>query len=107
MRKFFKNRRKLCITLAIMTLMVLMLSVSVSATGGSSTDSTFIPDAIDAIVDTITGFADGASNAVITVFENVFMDADGGISNFALYSLFFLGFGIIAGLIGSVIKKIG
>ena len=107
MRKFFKNRRKLCLTLAIMSIMTLMFVVSVSASSGTPTGDTFIPDAIEAVVDTITGFAQGAADAVVTVFNSIFLNAEGGISNFALYSLFFLGFGIIAGLIGSVIKKVG
>ena len=63
---------------------------------------------IETIGDAILGFAEKSSNAIVTVFDNIFLNESGtGMSNFAMYSIVFLGIGIISGLIGGVIRKLG
>lgn len=67
------------------------------------------------IVTTITtamgGFASGAGDTIVNVFDAIFIKAGEGttqqITNFGIYSLVFVGIGVVTGVIGSIVAKVG
>lgn len=66
------------------------------------------------IVTTITtamgSFASGSAGVIIDVFDKVFVNGTGDsatITNFGTYSLVFLGIGVVTGVIGSIVAKVG
>ena len=66
------------------------------------------------IVTTITtsmgSFASGAGDTIVNVFDAVFIKSGEGaeqITNFGIYSLVFVGIGVVTGVIGSIVAKVG
>lgn len=66
---------------------------------------------INILVTSMGSFASGAGDTIVNVFDAVFIKAgEAGadqITNFGTYALVFLGVGIVTGVIGSVVAKVG
>lgn len=64
---------------------------------------------VSTIVSSMTSFATGAAGLIVDVFDKIFVSAGetAGITNFGTYALVFLGIGIVTGIIGAVVAKVG
>ena len=65
---------------------------------------------VNTIVTSMTSFANGVGTVIVDVFDDIFISgtgADATLTNFGTYSLVFLGIGIVTGVIGAVVAKVG
>lgn len=65
---------------------------------------------VSTIVTSMTSFATGTADVIVNVFDKIFITGTGdtaAITNFGTYSLVFLGIGVVTGVIGSIVAKVG
>ncbi len=60
---------------------------------------------VQTIVDAFSGLLSGGADAIVTLFNTVFMNEAGGISNFGIWSLAFIGVGAAFGIIRLLKRK--
>ena len=61
---------------------------------------------VSTITDAFTGFVTGIGKGVVTLFQNLFTNANGSISTFAIVSLSMTGLGIATGVFYALMRKI-
>lgn len=62
---------------------------------------------VGTITDSFTSFVTGIGRGITTLFQNLFTNADGNISTFAIVSLSMVGLGIASGIVYAILRKIG
>lgn len=62
---------------------------------------------VNTVVEAFTGLAEGIASTVQTVFEQLFITENGGISNLAIWGLVFVGVGAAFGLVKMFTNKLG
>lgn len=65
---------------------------------------------VSTVVTSMTSFAEGVGKIIVNVFDDIFVTGTGSeqaLTNFGTYALVFLGIGIVTGVIGAVVAKVG
>lgn len=63
---------------------------------------------VSTVIDALGEFLTGVGGNIVEVFNKIVVDpTTGGLTNFAVWSLVFLGVGLATGVIGSIIRKVG
>ncbi len=61
---------------------------------------------VTTITDAFTGLLSGAADAVVGLFETLFVGAEGGISTFGIWTLAFIGVGAAMGIVKAIRGKV-
>lgn len=65
---------------------------------------------VTTITSAMSSFASGAASIIVDVFDAIFITGSGesaALTNFGTYSLVFLGIGVVTGVIGAIVAKVG
>ena len=65
---------------------------------------------VTTITSAMSSFASGAAGIIVDVFDAIFINGTGDsatITNFGTYALVFLGIGVVTGVIGAIVAKVG
>ena len=62
---------------------------------------------VTTVVDAIKSFLTGVGNSIVDLFDGIVVAENGGLTNFAIWALVFLGVGLASGVIAAVLRKVG
>lgn len=62
---------------------------------------------VTTVVDAIKSFLSGVGDSIVSLFDGIVINSNGGLTNFATWALVFLGVGLASGVIASVLRKVG
>lgn len=81
--------------------------MSAFADEGASGTATLGGSIVTAVVDAIQAFLAGVGNSIVDLFDGIVVAENGGLTNFAVWALVFLGIGLASGVIAAVLRKVG
>lgn len=67
-------------------------------------------DIVEIITGSMTAYGTGSGTAIVDMFNAIFVASSGEaatITNFGIYTLVFIGMGVMTGIIGAIVAKVG
>lgn len=66
-----------------------------------------VTEIVSAITSAFTGLLTGLGSGIVDVFDKIVMTSEGKLTNFAIWTLAFLGVGLAIAIYKSVCRKVG